>query len=261
MGNNDQGSVAARPWARSLGVVALAVPVVAYFWFIGAYAVNVIYYDSWSDIFLIANDSSLWAQHNENRLLFPNILVLLQSDTTHFNIVFEEFLSGAMLVAAAGLFIGAHKRRSPSTPWLYYCPVLLVMLSFVQAGNTLWGFQLAWYLVMLALAATIFIVDRPTLTRIEIARGDRRRCCRKFFFATGALDLARRSGAPVASASLERVLVRLERIRRRNRGSLLLWLRLCIVQFQHVVFVEQPDRGPQDLYLCHRCCVRRKDRG
>ena len=168
MGNNDQGSVAARPWARSLGVVALAVPVVAYFWFIGAYAVNVIYYDSWSDIFLIANDSSLWAQHNENRLLFPNILVLLQSDTTHFNIVFEEFPSGAMLVAAAGLFIGAHKRRSPSTPWLYYCPVLLVMLSFVQAGNTLWGFQLAWYLVMLALAATIFIVDRPTLTRIEL---------------------------------------------------------------------------------------------
>jgi hypothetical protein len=151
-----------------LEVVALAAPVVAYFWFIGNYAVNVIYYDSWSDIFLIANESSLWAQHNENRLLFPNILVLLQSDTTHFNIVFEEFLSGAMLVAATGLFIGAHKRRSPSTPWLYYCPVVLVMLSFVQAGNTLWGFQLAWYLVILAFAATIFIIDRPTLTRIEL---------------------------------------------------------------------------------------------
>jgi hypothetical protein len=168
MGDNDRASVATRPWARTLEVVALAVPVVAYFWFIGTYAVNVIYYDSWSDIFLIANESSLWAQHNENRLLFPNILVLLQSDTTHFNIVFEEFLSGAMLVAATGLFIGAHKRRSPSTPWLYYFPVLLVMLSFVQAGNTLWGFQLAWYLVMLALAATIFIIDRPTLTRMEL---------------------------------------------------------------------------------------------
>ena len=168
MGDDDQGSVARRPRARILEVVALAVPVVAYFWFIGNYAVNVIYYDSWSDIGLIANQSSLWAQHNENRILFPNILVLLQSDITHYNVVFEEFLSGAMLVAATGLFIGAHKRRSPSTRWLYYFPVVVVMLSFVQAGNTLWGFQLAWYLVILALAATIFIIDRPTLTRIEL---------------------------------------------------------------------------------------------
>jgi hypothetical protein len=168
MGHDHEGSVATRPLARSLEIVALAVPVVAYFWFIGNYAVNVIYYDSWSDISLIANHSALWAQHNENRILFPNILVLLQSDTTHYNVVFEESLSGAMLVAATVLFIGAHKRRSPSTPWLYYCPVFFVMLSFVQAGNTLWGFQLAWYLVILALAATIFIIDRPVLTGIAL---------------------------------------------------------------------------------------------
>jgi hypothetical protein len=38
------------------------------------------------------------------------------------------------------------------------------MLSFVQYGNTLWGFQMAWYLVMLALTTTLFILDRPTLT-------------------------------------------------------------------------------------------------
>ena len=38
------------------------------------------------------------------------------------------------------------------------------MLSFVQAGNTLWGFQMAWYLVMLAFAVSLFLLDWPVLT-------------------------------------------------------------------------------------------------
>jgi hypothetical protein len=168
MGDDDPSSAATRPLARSLEFAALGAPVVAYFWFIGNYALNVIYYDSWSDISLIASQSSVWTQHNENRILFPNILVLLQSAITHYNVVFEEFLSGAMLVGATALFIGAHKRRSPSTPWIFYCPVVLVMLSFVQAGNTLWGFQLAWFLVMLAIAAAVFLIDRPTLTGLTL---------------------------------------------------------------------------------------------
>lgn len=154
---------------KSVEFLALAVPIVAYLAFIARYAMNVIYYDSWTDVALIANRSSLWAQHNENRILFPNIITLLLGFTTHYNVVCEEFLSAAMLVAATGLFICAHKRRSPSTPWIYYLPVSLVMFSLVQAGDTLWGFQLAWYLVMLALAVTVFFLDRPCLTGIAFA--------------------------------------------------------------------------------------------
>ena len=66
---------------------------------------------------------------------------------------------------------------------------------------------------------------RPTDPDVDrIARSDRRRCRGKLFFAARALDLACRTSAPVASASNQRALVRLERIRRHDRGSLLLWL-------------------------------------
>ncbi len=68
-----------------------------------------------------------------------------------------------MLSVATGLVIWAHKRREPSVPWLYYLPVALVMLSFVQYTDALWGFQMAWYLVMLMLALTIFLLDSPYL--------------------------------------------------------------------------------------------------
>ena len=57
-----------------------------------------------------------------------------------------------MAFLATGLFILAHHRRSPTTPWMYYIPVALVMLSFVQEGNTLFGFAIGWYIVLVTLA-------------------------------------------------------------------------------------------------------------
>lgn len=156
-----------------LTVLGFGLPVFGYLYLLVRYSLNVIWGDQWSDIVVIHQSyvhffdwGSLWSLHNENRVFFPNIIVVLLAHTVHFNIQVEEYLSAAMLFAATALLIWAHKRRVPSTPWLYYCPVAFLMLSFVQYGNTLWGFQMAWYLVMLALATALFILDRPTLTRV-----------------------------------------------------------------------------------------------
>ncbi len=154
-----------------LTVLGFALPLGMYFWFIHHYAVNLIWFDQWDDINVISHSYShplalgtLWAQHNENRIFFPNLIVVFLAHTTDFNIVDEEYLSGLMLMVATGLFILAHQRRSPSKRWIYYCPVAILMFSFAQVGNALWGFQMAWYLVILALALTIFLLDRPRLT-------------------------------------------------------------------------------------------------
>ncbi len=138
---------------------------VAYFWVIYHYGVNAIWYDQWDDINVIAHPTltHLWAQHNEDRIFFPNLVVLGLAHTVHFNIHVEDYLSGVLLIAAVGMIIVAHKRRSPLTPWLYYCPVAIIMFSFVQVGNSLFGFQLAWFMVMVALAGALFLLDRPLL--------------------------------------------------------------------------------------------------
>jgi hypothetical protein len=151
---------------RVLTAALVLVPVVAYFWLIHRYARNVVFYDQWSDVRLVSHPSfsALWAQHNENRLFFPNLVVLLLAHTTHLNIVVEEFLSATLLVGATALIVLAHRRRSPSTPWFAYAPLVFLLFSFVQDGDTLWGFQLAWYMVLLALAGCIYLLDRPHLT-------------------------------------------------------------------------------------------------
>ena len=102
----------------------------------------------------------LWSQHNENRIFFPNLIVLALAYTTHLNVVTEEYLSALMAFGATALVICAHKRRSPERRWIWYCPVAFLMLSLAQAGNTLWGFQMAWYLVLLMVALSLFLLDQ-----------------------------------------------------------------------------------------------------
>jgi hypothetical protein len=171
-------SPAGRRTITGLGVLGLAVPVIVHLWFIHHYSVNVLWGDTWSDINVIGhahagnlNLATLWAQHFENRMFFPNLIVIVLADVIHFNVVGEEYVSAAMLIAATGILILTHRHHHPTTPWLYYCPVAILMFSLVggnpyygPSGNTLWGFQMAWYLVLLGLAAALFLLDRPSLT-------------------------------------------------------------------------------------------------
>jgi hypothetical protein len=157
-------------------VIGFGLPIVGYFLFIFHYGVNVPYQDGWSDLTVIhqcyshpVGCGALWTQHNENRIFVPNILVILLAHTTSFNVRVEEILSGVMLVTATFLLIYAHKRRSPEIPWLYYCPVIILACSVVQYGATLWGFQVAWYLVLLSLALVVFLLDRNELGMSTLA--------------------------------------------------------------------------------------------
>jgi len=159
-----------------LTLVAFLLPACAYLWFIHQYGVNVPREDQWSDVSLIGRSyagtlhfSNLWAAHNDHRIFFPNLLAVALGRTTHLNLFVEMYLSAALLFVAVGLLILTHRRRSPSTPWIAYCPVAIVMLSFAQYQDTLWGFQIAWYVVIAALAAVLFLLDRPAFTRVGFA--------------------------------------------------------------------------------------------
>jgi len=156
-----------RSWLIPIAtLVGFAIPVVSYLWMIHAYGVNVIYADQWDDVALIGHSysgtlhvSTLWSQHYENRIFFPNLIVLALAYTTHFNVVTEEYLSALMLFGGTALVICAHKRRSPERRWIWYCPVAFLLLSLAQAVNALWGFQMAWYLVLFMTALALFLLD------------------------------------------------------------------------------------------------------
>lgn len=161
--------------ADVVAIVVFVSVIVVPLWFIHHFAINMIFDDQWNDVEVIRSAgtgtlslSTLWAQHNENRILFPNLIVLLLAYTTHYNVVVEDYLNGLLAITTAGLVIGAHRRRSPSTSWIVYCPVALVLLSIYSLGDTLFGFNLSWYLVLFGLAAALYLLDRPVPTRLTM---------------------------------------------------------------------------------------------
>jgi hypothetical protein len=158
-----------------LAVLGFAIPVATYFWLIQHYGVNDVYLDQWGDVAILRHSysgsltlSTLWAQHLEQRIFFPNLIVLSLGYATHLNIVVEEYLSATLLCLSALLLVLSHKRHS-AKGWLWYCPVPILMLSSVQSYSTLFGFQLAWYLVILMLAASLFLLDRGSRSNWVLA--------------------------------------------------------------------------------------------
>src|ERR1700733_2477583 len=122
-------SSSTRRTLSALAILVFALAMAAYFWLIHRYGVNTPYADEWYNVDLIRQGlrfSALWHQEAEHRVFVPNLIVLLLASTTHFNIIVEEFVSGVMLCVAVVLLVLADKRSSPSTPWIYYCPVALV---------------------------------------------------------------------------------------------------------------------------------------
>lgn len=158
------------PFAALGAAAGIGAPVALYLWVVARYSLDVIVSDQWDDVTVIRrtwhhlfNLSALWTQHNENRMLFPNLIVVLLAHTTHFDIVVEEWLSASLLLAAVGTLVWAVRRRCPCRSPLVLCPLVLLSLSVVQFQNTLWGFQMAWYLIVLCLVVALVLLDRERL--------------------------------------------------------------------------------------------------
>ena len=79
LGTSDFAKERSGRWIVSVvTVLGFALPLVAYFWLIHEYGVNSIWQDQWDDVNVIAHPSlgNLWALHNDNRIFFPNLIVL-----------------------------------------------------------------------------------------------------------------------------------------------------------------------------------------
>ena len=156
--------------------ILLLIPIALYFWFIHRYGVNAIFYDQWNDVALLTHTRyffepysghttirMLWTQHNESRTFFPNLIVLALGALTHLNTLTELYFSAVLLLIALLLIILAHRRDVAPIRLIFYLPVVFLMLTLGQFENTLFGYQMSWYLAITALAAAIFLLNLPKL--------------------------------------------------------------------------------------------------
>jgi hypothetical protein len=105
---------------------------------------------------------SFWAQHNEHRVVFPNIILVSMARLTHWNIYAEIYLS--FITACIGFLgiVGILRRHINDGPlrWaaLFLCSA--VFFSPVQWENWLWGWQFEWFLCIACIIWTLNLIDR-----------------------------------------------------------------------------------------------------
>jgi hypothetical protein len=137
------------------------------------YAVPVPFQDQWELVPLLQKSyegrvtlEDLWAQHNEHRILFPRLLMLLMARLTGWNIGWEIALNVALGAALFGVLTWQIRRTAlelalPGLCWAVPAGSLMVF-SISHYENWICGWQLqVWLHLLAAVSGIVLLAARP----------------------------------------------------------------------------------------------------
>ena len=133
--------------------------------------VNVPFWDEWELVPIFQHLhaghfwwSDFWMQHNEHRLLFPNLILVGLAYVTRWNVRIESFISVLVAILSFGILLRllvtmGHKSKQAIPLFL---PLLLAVIWFspVQIENWQWGWQLEWFLNILGVTLVAYAISK-----------------------------------------------------------------------------------------------------
>lgn len=156
---------APRRWRLALFVTTTLGVLGCYCAYIATYGVNVVYFDEYDWVPLVRASqqgtltfSALWALHNSDRVLFPNLAAILLARLSHWNDFFFFGFSALVLAVGLALVLWVCRHEIARAP-LWFIPVPLLIFTLGQSENILWAYQIAWFIVLTALIASLAILD------------------------------------------------------------------------------------------------------
>ncbi len=150
---------------------ALMAPAAIVLCLVLSYGVNIPYSDQWDFIrylTLLQNGrlrvADLFSLHNEHWMVFPKLVMLALAGVTRWNVV-AEMLAGVALAAASLMVVIALARptlreMSDAGRLLASFTISAVLFSLAQWENWLWGWQIQWFLSVLAAISCLALATR-----------------------------------------------------------------------------------------------------
>lgn len=133
--------------------------------FVAKNALNLPFYDEWSNVPVIAGEAPLtwhwlWMPHNEHRILLPRLLYLAVAALSHDDFRAGCYVNVALLAAASlALLYAIRQARGRWSLTDAFFP--LILLTPAHFEDLLSGFQSAFLLPVALLAATLALVVIP----------------------------------------------------------------------------------------------------
>ena len=184
--------------SRHCDKILALVPLAFLIWVVVQYAVAVPYWDQWELVPLLEKTyhgeltfHDLWAQHNEHRIIFPQLIMLLLARLTRWNIHYELAVN---IILALGIFavfihqvkITGRKLGFAGLPWAIPA-ISLIVFSVSQYQNWLWGWQIQMFLNLLAVAGGIVLLANDTFRWWKFAAAALLGIVATYSFANGIL--------------------------------------------------------------------------
>ena len=162
----DQATLGQRLWI----VVAAAVPALLYFIYVFHYSSNVPYLDDWNMIPLVNSAihghlamGALWSQYaGAARIVVGKLIFVAFGLMDHLDEKSITLCSAVIFIASYVLLLICF--RSYLGRRLRFLPVLvigMVWFSLIDVQNSLWSFQISWYLVAFFFVAAMYLLLVP----------------------------------------------------------------------------------------------------
>lgn len=112
--------------------------------------------------------NDLWRQHNEHRLLFPRLVMITDAYITHWNVRYEMAITFVFAILCLTILYLVLRKQNilRLSGWLFFLvmfAISVMLFSFNQAENWLWGWQLQWTLTCLGVLVAIWALSREQL--------------------------------------------------------------------------------------------------
>jgi hypothetical protein len=146
--------------------------------FIWRFGVDVPEWDQWELVPLLRSLRSghltvqeIFAQHNEHRILFPRVLMLVLATLTRWDTRAEMWLGWGLLVGL-GIALALEHRRAfgwtREARWLF-APVPWLVFTLNQSHNLLWGWQMQIFLAAASCVWSLVCLERGGWAWLSLA--------------------------------------------------------------------------------------------
>jgi hypothetical protein len=133
--------------------------------YVRAFGVNVVFGDAWSMVRLFEKWSSgtltvsdFFRQHLEHRMFFPKGVEFLLSIATRYDNVAEMYLMQACFLVTLFILLLAFRACVKPSRLLLFVPISLLVFSFRQYENMLWGFQISYAFAQTFAVLALFLL-------------------------------------------------------------------------------------------------------
>lgn len=152
------------PIAPMVCRLLVILPALLLLYYIAAFSVNVVFWDEWGMIETIRRITGgtfsifeLFRQHNEHRIFFPRIALLLIGGLSKYNTIASQTFSWAIICFCTLVIFKSFRKNLTWSDYpkllLVFLPVSALLFSFRQYESILWSFEISLYLMIFGVVA------------------------------------------------------------------------------------------------------------